>query len=59
MKLIRCKELAAMLGVSKATVWRMVRDGRLPKPLKLGERITAWRLDEVEAAIERAQEVQQ
>jgi excisionase family DNA binding protein len=30
------KQIAALLRVSLATVEQMVRDGRLPKPLKLG-----------------------
>ena len=41
-----------MLGVSTTTLWRYCRDGLVPKPIKLGGS-TRWRVDEIEAAIER------
>lgn len=44
---------AALLGISRATFWRRVRDNTLPAPLKLGG-ATRWRRDELLAAIERA-----
>lgn len=51
--LINDHGVAAMLGVSRATVWRMVSDDRLPDPLKLG-RLTRWRRDWILAAIDAA-----
>ena len=42
-----------LLGVSRGTIWRCVKEGSLPKPIKLGGR-TLWRRDEIMAAIERA-----
>jgi len=30
------------LKVSRATVWRWVREGRLPAPFKLGKNVTVW-----------------
>lgn len=41
------------LPVSPTTVWRWVREGRFPKPFKLGESVTVWDAAEVEAFIER------
>ena len=38
-----------ILPFSSPTLWRMVKDGRFPKPVKLGERITAWRVEDVRA----------
>lgn len=38
-----------MVPFSAATLWRMVGDGRFPKPVKLSERVTAWPLAEVQA----------
>ncbi len=46
------KDVATMIGGSRATVWRRVGDGTLPKPIKLGG-MTRWVLSEVEAAIAR------
>ncbi|MBM4230765.1 MAG: AlpA family phage regulatory protein [Gammaproteobacteria bacterium] len=34
--------------ISANTVWRWVREGRFPKPVKLGPGVTAWRLSDLE-----------
>jgi len=39
----------APLPFSAPTLWRKVRAGTFPRPLKLSERITAWRVGEVRA----------
>ena len=39
------------LPFSSATFWRKVKEGAFPKPVKLGERITAWRVADVRAWI--------
>jgi prophage regulatory protein len=36
-----------MLPVSPATIWRWVRDGKFPKPFKIGS-TTVWHLDEID-----------
>jgi predicted DNA-binding transcriptional regulator AlpA len=38
-------------GCSMATVWRRSRDGTLPAPKKLSERVTAWNVGELRAAL--------
>lgn len=35
------------LPFSKSTLWRMVNEGKFPKPIKLGARVTAWRCEDV------------
>lgn len=58
-QVIRISELASTpakpgkLPVSPATVWRWVREGKFPKPFKLGESVTVWDMAEVEAFIVR------
>jgi prophage regulatory protein len=53
----RMKQLTEMVPMSKATIWRKVKAGTFPKPVKLGERITAWHMDDIEAWLaERHQE---
>ena len=42
------------IPVSKSTWWTGVKDGRFPKPVKLGPRITAWRVDDIRALIDTA-----
>jgi prophage regulatory protein len=42
------------IPVSKSTWWEGIRSGRYPKPVKLGPRITAWRVEDIRALIEAA-----
>ena len=37
---------------SSATLWRKVGTGEFPRPVKLSERITAWRVADVNAWLE-------
>ena len=39
----------ALLPFSAPTLWRKVKAGDFPKPIKLGERITAWRVGDIRA----------
>ena len=54
--------LRAILGpqgpipISKSTWWAGVRSGRYPRPIKLGPRLTAWRVEDIRALIEKAGE---
>ena len=49
---IRQKNLLGLLGFSAPTLWRKVKAGTFPKPVKLGEKMTAWRVAEVEEWME-------
>ena len=53
---VRVASILAPTGpipVSKSTWWAGVRTGRFPKPIKLGRRITVWRVEDIRALIER------
>ncbi|MGZ8944038.1 MAG: helix-turn-helix transcriptional regulator [Methylococcaceae bacterium] len=39
---IRQRVLLIFLPFSSATLWRKIREGEFPKPVKLGPKITAW-----------------
>jgi hypothetical protein len=39
------------IPVSRFTWWAGVKSGRYPKPVKLGPRITAWRVEDIRALI--------
>ena len=41
------------IPVSKSTWWSGIKVGRYPKPVKLGPRITAWRVEDIRVLIER------
>lgn len=44
---IRAKALAPLLGISVVTLWRWSASGKIPKPVKLSERVTAWWMEDV------------
>jgi predicted DNA-binding transcriptional regulator AlpA len=46
---VRQPVVQALTSYSSATVWRRVKDGGLPRPHKLSERVTAWNVGELRA----------
>jgi predicted DNA-binding transcriptional regulator AlpA len=44
---VRQPVVEALLSCSSATVWRRVKDGKLPRPRKLSARVTAWNVGEL------------
>jgi prophage regulatory protein len=46
--------IPALIPVSKSTFWAGTKDGRFPKPVKLGPGVTAWRVEDIRALIERS-----
>ena len=45
-----------LLDVGKSTIWEWVKNGHFPKPVKLGPRTTAWRVEDVRAWMDARQE---
>lgn len=45
--------IPAVIPVGRSTWWAGVKTGRFPKPVKLGPRTTAWRVEDIRALIER------
>jgi predicted DNA-binding transcriptional regulator AlpA len=48
---VKVDTVAGLVGVSRATVWRMVQRGQLPTPKKLSERATRWNVGELRSAL--------
>jgi len=46
--------IPAVIPVKKSCWWDGVRTGRFPKPVKLGPRVTAWRVEDIRALIASA-----
>lgn len=44
--------IAPLIPVGKSTWWAGVKSGRFPKPVKLGPRTTAWRIQDIRSLIE-------
>lgn len=47
-ELLQVDEVAAKCGISKSSVWRLVREGKFPQRHKIG-RMARWRLSDLEA----------
>jgi len=45
--------IPAIFPVCRSTWWAGVKTGRYPQPVNLGDRITAWRVEDIRALIER------
>jgi predicted DNA-binding transcriptional regulator AlpA len=46
--------IPALIPVSRSTWWAGVKSGRYPQPVKLGPRITAWRVEDIRRLIEES-----
>lgn len=51
---LREPQVLARVPVSPSTLWRWVREGKFPKPVKLGVMTSAWRASDVAAWIAKA-----
>ncbi len=51
---LRLPEVLQFYPVSKSTWWAGVKSGRYPRGVNLGERITAWRVQDIRALIENS-----
>lgn len=49
---IRLPAVLKVFPVSKSTWWAGVKEGRFPKPIKLGPKMTAWRVEDIRRLIE-------
>ena len=47
--IIRCPDVLRLVGLSKATLYRLVRKGEFPAPVKLASRAVGWKLTDVRA----------
>lgn len=41
--------IPAIIPFSSATLWRKVKSGQFPRPVKLSERVTAWAVEDIRA----------
>jgi prophage regulatory protein len=45
---IRLRDVLKIIPFSRSTVWRKCQSGDFPAPVKLSERITAWRVTDIQ-----------
>jgi prophage regulatory protein len=46
-------QVPPLIPVGKSTWWMGVKEGKFPQPIKLGPRITAWRVEDIRRLIEK------
>jgi len=49
---IRVSELATYLNISKVTVWRWRKEGRLPAACAISPRVVGWKRETIESWLE-------
>lgn len=50
---VRLSTILKLIPVGRTTWWAGVKSGRFPKPVKLGQRITAWRVEDIRTLIDQ------
>lgn len=48
---VRAPVVAALFTLSRSSVWRWVKAGRIPTPIKIGPQTTAWRVSDLRQAL--------
>lgn len=43
------KQAAALCNIGVSTLWKLVKEGGFPEPIRFGERCTRWRKQDVAA----------
>lgn len=47
-EIIRVTEVKTLTGLSQSTIYRLIKKGRFPAHLQLGERVVGWRLNDIQ-----------
>lgn len=53
---LRLEQVLKYIPVGKTTWWAGIKTGKYPKSVKLGKRITAWRVEDIRTLIDKAQQ---
>ncbi len=49
---VRLPVILQALGIKKSFFWEQVKEGRFPKPIKLGPRVSVWRVEDIRRLID-------
>ena len=47
-RIIRREEVTHLTGIARATLYKLISEGRFPAPLRLGPRSVGWRLADID-----------
>ena len=45
---LRLPQVIERIGLSKPSIYRLMKAGQFPRPVKLGSRASGWRVDELD-----------
>ena len=48
MRFFRIRDVEKFSGLSRASIYRLMREGKFPRPVRLCERAVAWTIDDLE-----------
>ena len=51
---LTCEEVQHLLQISKSAWYKGCQDGRFPRPVRFGPRMPRWRVEDINALIEKA-----
>ena len=51
-KILRMRDVTALVGLGRSTIFRMIAAGRFPKAIRLGERARGYKLSELKEWID-------
>ena len=52
-RILRRKEVEALIGLSRSTIYSSMSRGEFPRPLKLGRRAVGWQKSDLDAWLTR------
>ena len=47
MKILKAKEVASMINLSRVTIWRLEKEGKFPQRIRISTKRIGWLEDEV------------
>jgi len=53
---VRLSQILTVIPLGKTSWWAGVKSGRFPKPVKLSERCTAWKAEDIRELIKQLSE---
>lgn len=52
MKALRLPKVSEKVGLTKASIYRLLKEGKFPRPLELGDRARGWLESDLDAWLE-------